>query len=174
MLLAGLALLGVIALPALHMKLGLPDGGSQPTSSTERRAYDLLTDGFGPGFNGPLTVVVDAPGPRASPSRSRLANGVVEGLEEHARRRCGRAGRPERGRRPHDRRRSRRRAARRRMRRRTSSTLIRDKADEVPAQTGVEAYVTGTTALNIDTADQLERRAAALHRGGRRAWRCCC
>ena len=48
--------------PALHMKLGLPDGGSSPTSTTERRAYDILTDAFGPGFNGQLTVVVDAPG----------------------------------------------------------------------------------------------------------------
>ena len=43
------------------MKLGLPDGSSEPTTSTERRSYDLLTEGFGPGFNGTLTVVVDAP-----------------------------------------------------------------------------------------------------------------
>ena len=60
-LLAGLALLSAVAIPATHMKLGLPDGGSQPTTSTERRSYDLLTEGFGPGFNGTLTVVVDAP-----------------------------------------------------------------------------------------------------------------
>src|SRR5262245_53296369 len=60
-LLAGLAVLGAIAIPALHMKLGLPDDGSWPTSTTERRAYDLLAKGFGPGFNGPLTIVVDAP-----------------------------------------------------------------------------------------------------------------
>ena len=43
------------------MKLGLPDGGSKPTENTERKAYDLLTEGFGAGFNGVLTVVVDAP-----------------------------------------------------------------------------------------------------------------
>src|SRR5262249_57855693 len=60
-LLAGLALLGSIAIPALHMKLGLPDDGSWPTSTTERRAYDLLAKGFGPGFNAPLTIVLDAP-----------------------------------------------------------------------------------------------------------------
>ena len=60
-LLTGLALLTVVAIPATHMKLGLPDGSSEPTTSTERRSYDLLTEGFGPGFNGTLTVVVDAP-----------------------------------------------------------------------------------------------------------------
>ena len=74
------ALLGVIALPALHMKLGLPDGGSKPTSTTERRAYDLLTDGFGPGFNGPLTVVVDAPGLTESQQKA-VANATVKDLE---------------------------------------------------------------------------------------------
>ena len=56
-----MALLGAIAIPATHMKLGLPDDGASPTTSTERRAYDLLTEGFGPGFNGPLTAVVYAP-----------------------------------------------------------------------------------------------------------------
>ena len=57
----GSRLLGTIALPATHMELGLPDDGSQPADTTERQAYDLLDEGFGPGFNGPLTVVVDAP-----------------------------------------------------------------------------------------------------------------
>ena len=51
----------VAAVPATHMKLGLPDGGSKPTDNTERRAYDLLSEGFGPGFNGVLTAVVHAP-----------------------------------------------------------------------------------------------------------------
>jgi RND superfamily putative drug exporter len=61
-LVAGLVLLSICAIPATHLKLGLPDGGSKATSTTERRAYDLLTEGFGAGFNGTLTVVVDAPG----------------------------------------------------------------------------------------------------------------
>ncbi|MFF3378663.1 MMPL family transporter [Streptomyces sp. NPDC002680] len=52
--------LGVIAIPTASMTLGLPDDGAQPTDTTQRRAYDLLSDGFGPGFNGPLVVVVDA------------------------------------------------------------------------------------------------------------------
>jgi RND superfamily putative drug exporter len=54
--------IGIIALPTLDLQLGLPDDSSKPTSTTERRAYDLLTEGFGAGFNGPLTLVVYDPG----------------------------------------------------------------------------------------------------------------
>jgi RND superfamily putative drug exporter len=59
-LLLGVVGLGAAAVPAASLQLGLPDDGSQPTSTTQRRAYDLLSEGFGPGFNGPLMVVVDA------------------------------------------------------------------------------------------------------------------
>ncbi|WP_432058391.1 MMPL family transporter [Streptomyces sp. bgisy022] len=59
-LLLGVVGLGAAAVPAGSLELGLPDDGSQPTSTTQRRAYDLLSEGFGPGFNGPLVVVVDA------------------------------------------------------------------------------------------------------------------
>ncbi|NEE16407.1 MMPL family transporter [Streptomyces sp. SID7499] len=59
-LLLGVIGLGAAAVPAASLELGLPDDGSQPTSTTQRRAYDLLSEGFGPGFNGPLMVVVDA------------------------------------------------------------------------------------------------------------------
>ncbi|MEU1530440.1 MMPL family transporter [Streptomyces fagopyri] len=59
-LLLGVVGLGAAAVPAASLELGLPDDGSQPTSTTQRRAYDLLSDGFGPGFNGPLMLVVDA------------------------------------------------------------------------------------------------------------------
>jgi putative drug exporter of the RND superfamily len=49
-----------LALPTLGwVNLGSSDAGSNPTSSTTRRAYDLLAEGFGPGFNGPLLVSVD-------------------------------------------------------------------------------------------------------------------
>ncbi|MFF0111143.1 MMPL family transporter [Streptomyces prasinus] len=61
-LLLGVVGLGAAAIPASSLELGLPDDGSQPTSTTQRRAYDLLSEGFGPGFNGPLVVVVDAKG----------------------------------------------------------------------------------------------------------------
>ncbi|MFJ6012359.1 MMPL family transporter [Streptomyces sp. NPDC092952] len=52
--------LGLISVPALDLRLGMPGDEAQPVSTTQRRAYDALADGFGPGFNGPLTVVVDA------------------------------------------------------------------------------------------------------------------
>ena len=54
-LLAGVVALGLAAIPMSRMELGLPDDGSQPVSTTQRRAYDMLSDGFGPGFNGPLS-----------------------------------------------------------------------------------------------------------------------
>jgi len=55
------ALLALIA-PARHMHFGFPDAGNSPESFTTRRAYDLLSRGFGPGFNGPLLVVATADG----------------------------------------------------------------------------------------------------------------
>ncbi|MFH8340067.1 MMPL family transporter [Streptomyces sp. AM6-12] len=61
-LLLGVIGLGAAAVPVSSLELGLPDDGSQPTSTTQRRAYDLLSEGFGAGFNGPLMVVVDAKG----------------------------------------------------------------------------------------------------------------
>ncbi|MGH8868844.1 MAG: MMPL family transporter [Actinomycetes bacterium] len=54
----GVGVLLVLAIPLTSMRLGIPDAGSDPTSDTDRRAYDLITDGFGPGFNGPLSIVL--------------------------------------------------------------------------------------------------------------------
>jgi putative drug exporter of the RND superfamily len=53
------AVLLALAAPALQMKTGFPDAGDDPTSTTHRRAYDLLAEGFGPGFNAPLLLVAD-------------------------------------------------------------------------------------------------------------------
>ncbi|MFJ1801848.1 MMPL family transporter [Streptomyces sp. NPDC088180] len=58
-LLVGVLGLGVIAVPAASLEMGLPDDGAQSESTTQRQAYDMLSDGFGPGFNGPLMTVVD-------------------------------------------------------------------------------------------------------------------
>lgn len=72
-LVAGVIGLGAIAVPAASLEMGLPDDGSQPTSTTQRRAYDTLSDGFGPGFNGPLMIVVDgaeAGGAKAAADRT--------------------------------------------------------------------------------------------------------
>jgi uncharacterized membrane protein YdfJ with MMPL/SSD domain len=152
-LFAGLAVIGIVALPALHMRLGLPDGGSKSTSTTERRAYDLLTENFGPGFNGPLTIVVDAPH-LTSGQQAQLASGVAAGLKEFP----GVA------------------AVSKPIQNQTGEVTIvqvtpttspastqtkdlvshlREKADEIQAESGIEAFVTGTTALNIDTDETL-------------------
>ena len=56
---AVVALLGVVAIPALSLDLALPNNGSEPRGSTQREAYDMVSDGFGAGFNGPLVVAVD-------------------------------------------------------------------------------------------------------------------
>ena len=54
---AALAVLLVLAVPVLGLRLGQTDDGSQPESTTRRQAFDLLADGYGPGFNGPLVLV---------------------------------------------------------------------------------------------------------------------
>ena len=54
--------LGMVAIPALSLDLNLPGGGQEPADSTQRKAYDLISEGFGPGYNGPLLVAVDLTG----------------------------------------------------------------------------------------------------------------
>ena len=54
---AALAVMLVLLIPALSIRLGSSDQGNDPAASTTRKAYDLLAQGFGPGFNGPLLVV---------------------------------------------------------------------------------------------------------------------
>jgi len=155
--LAGLVLLLGAAVPALHMKLGLPDGGSKPTTNTERRAYDLLTEGFGPGFNGVLTAVVDAPN-KTKEQQAQIANEVTDALKEFPN--VAAVSPPQQNEKGD-----------------VTISLVtpktgpasdetkdlveymREQAKTIPEKYGLSAYVTGTTALNIDTADTL---AAAL------------
>jgi len=59
--LVGLGALCVIAIPALNMRIGVPDDGNAPTHTTQRIAYDELAAGFGPGFSGPIQAVVELP-----------------------------------------------------------------------------------------------------------------
>ncbi|MFM2352818.1 MAG: hypothetical protein RLZZ608_224 [Actinomycetota bacterium] len=54
-----IAVLGVLSIPASSLDLNLPDGGSEPAGSTQREAYDLIADAFGPGTAGPLLVTLD-------------------------------------------------------------------------------------------------------------------
>ncbi|WP_406031964.1 MMPL family transporter [Nocardioides sp. NBC_00163] len=58
-LVGGAVLMIALAAPVLALNLGFPDDGTKPESRTERRAYDLIADGFGPGANGPLVIAVD-------------------------------------------------------------------------------------------------------------------
>ncbi len=61
------------------VRLGASDQGTQPTNQTARRAYDLLAEGFGPGFNGPIPIVVDVNGDEgAAAARLRGRPGARE------------------------------------------------------------------------------------------------
>ncbi len=59
--LAALAVLGLLAIPLFSMRLAFTDAGNDPQSLTTRQAYDLLAQGFGPGFNGPLVLAAEVP-----------------------------------------------------------------------------------------------------------------
>lgn len=82
-LLAAVAVLGVVSIPALDLRLGMPDDSTAAPDTTQRKAYDLLAAGFGPGFNGPLTVVVDGAAGSAKAAADRVAQ-VTRGLGDVA------------------------------------------------------------------------------------------
>jgi RND superfamily putative drug exporter len=60
---AATAVLLALAAPALGMRLGFPDAGNDPPDTMTRQAYDLNTEGFGPGTNGPLVIAAELPDP---------------------------------------------------------------------------------------------------------------
>jgi putative drug exporter of the RND superfamily len=63
----------VLAIPLFSITLGQPDNGTNPTSDSSRQAYDLISQGFGVGVNGPLTVVVKLPNQSSSANSSLLS-----------------------------------------------------------------------------------------------------
>ncbi|MYW63692.1 MMPL family transporter [Streptomyces sp. SID8379] len=69
-----LAVITVLALPTLSLHLGTSDQGNNPRTSTTRQAYDLLADGFGPGVNGPLTLVTQVDGAQDKAALQHLAS----------------------------------------------------------------------------------------------------
>ncbi|MFE1025368.1 MMPL family transporter [Streptomyces sp. NPDC058818] len=150
-LLLGVIGLGAAAIPAASLELGLPDDGSQPTSTTQRRAYDLLSEGFGPGFNGPLMVVVDAKGSDAPKQVFTDVSNEIEGLDDVV---AVTPPAPNKG--------------------GDTATItvipdskpssvqtedlvhaIRDAGGDIKADTGAETLVTGSTAMNIDVSEKL-------------------
>jgi RND superfamily putative drug exporter len=149
----GLVVMLVAAIPALDLRLGLPDDGSQPESNTERKAYDRLTEGFGPGFNATLTAVVNAPDvPRDD--QIRLAQNLADSLQGYPG--VAAVSAPSQNF-THD-------VTVVTVIPTTSPTsdetkdlveALRGEADRIKEETGIDAFVTGTTAVNIDTADSL-------------------
>jgi RND superfamily putative drug exporter len=150
-LLLGVVGLGAAAIPAASLELGLPDDGSQPTSTTQRRAYDLLSEGFGAGFNGPLLVVVDAKGSDAPKEAFTAVSDGIKGLDGVV------AVTPPAPNKAGD-----------------TATItvipdskpssvqtedlvhaIRDAGDGIQADTGAETLVTGATAMNTDVSQKL-------------------
>ncbi|MEU5273665.1 MMPL family transporter [Streptomyces hygroscopicus] len=150
LLIAGLGL-GAVAVPALSLELGLPGDESKSVQTTQRRAYDLLSEGFGPGFNGPLTVVVDMSEATDAPATTDLVVTTVRGVDGVAS-----VGDP--------------------VLSRTKDTAvltvvprtapnsgetkdlvhaIRGAVSGVEADTGAGILVTGTTALNIDISEAM-------------------
>ncbi len=72
---AALIVMLALAVPALSLRLGSSDAGQDPESTTTRKAYDLLAEGFGPGFNGTLQIVVKTPNGKADlPEVQQLAD----------------------------------------------------------------------------------------------------
>jgi len=72
---AATGVLVVLAIPLFSLRLGQLDAGTNPTSESIRRAYDLIATNFGPGANGPLTVVVQLPsGNSPQANQTLLAN----------------------------------------------------------------------------------------------------
>ncbi len=72
-LVLGVVLLLGLAAPATALRLGMPDDGNYPQARTERRAYDLIADGFGPGAISPMVIAVDTAGDGSAPARIAAA-----------------------------------------------------------------------------------------------------
>jgi putative drug exporter of the RND superfamily len=81
--LVGLAVLITLTIPLFSIRLGLADAGNDPEELTTRRAYDLLSEGFGPGFNGPLVLAAELSGPDDLQTLSTVAAaaGSVQGVQ---------------------------------------------------------------------------------------------
>jgi len=72
------ALLLALAAPALGMRLGFPDAGNDPPDTMTRQAYDLISEGFGPGTNGPLVIAAELPNRAAARDVGALAAQIRE------------------------------------------------------------------------------------------------
>ncbi|CAM5238811.1 membrane protein [Streptomyces spiroverticillatus] len=78
LLVVGIAGLGALALPVQDMRLALPDAGTAAVDSPARKAYDLTSEGFGPGFNGRLLAVVTSDDPAQTKTATAQAAGIIK------------------------------------------------------------------------------------------------
>ncbi|MFI8069534.1 MMPL family transporter [Streptomyces sp. NPDC086033] len=151
-LILGVVGLGALALPMTSLQLGMPGDEAKPTSTTERRAYDALAEGFGPGFNGPLTVVVDAKGDDDAQAAAAAISkdiGATKGIVSVSPARFNGAGDtavfsvvPSTA--PTD------------EKTKDLVTAIRGERPGIESETGATYEVTGTTALNIDISEKVQ------------------
>ncbi|MET8742445.1 MMPL family transporter [Streptomyces sp. NPDC004728] len=150
-LLVGVIGLGTVAVPAASLEMGLPDDGSQPTSTTQRRAYDMLSEGFGPGFNGPLMVVVDTADSSDGKTAAKQVSDEISGMKGVV------AVTPAQFNKagdtamitvvPKDRPSS--------VETENVVHSIRDAGKDIKSDTGAEVLVTGSTAMNIDFSQKM-------------------
>ncbi|UUU21563.1 MMPL family transporter [Streptomyces sp. DSM 40750] len=151
-LILGVLGLGALAVPMTDLQLGMPGDEAKSTSTSERRAYDALAEGFGPGFNGPLTIVVDARGADdAKGAAETIAKeiGATKGVVSVSPAQFNEAGDtavfsavPATA--PTD------------ERTKDLVTVIRDERPGIESGTGATYEVTGSTALNIDISDKVQ------------------
>ncbi|MFE9492048.1 MMPL family transporter [Streptomyces sp. NPDC006641] len=151
-LVVGVIALCALAVPAASLQLGLPDEGSQPENTTQRRAYDLISENFGPGFNGPLLAVADvkdSDNPKQAVSEVSAVLKDVDGVSAVSPPRFNEAGDtamitviPE----------SRPGSAE------TEGVVhaIRDEGGDVVGESGGRLMVSGSTAMNIDVSQKLD------------------
>ncbi|MFF3379487.1 MMPL family transporter [Streptomyces sp. NPDC002680] len=151
MLVVSVVGLGLLAIPAMSLRLTLPDDSMASPGSTQRVAYDTLSKGFGPGFNGPLTVVVDARDSDDPKAAAENAYATISELPDVA------AVRPAAFNEAGD-------VALITAIPKSSPTSqatkdlvadIRDHSDALHKDTGADLMVTGTTAVNIDVSTKL-------------------
>jgi RND superfamily putative drug exporter len=155
--LSATAILLVLAAPLASIRLGFGDNGNAPKSTTVRRAYDMLAEGFGPGFNGPLFITVQgetAKSPEALQSFVATLNGT-EGIAFAQGMPASKDGSlslvmayPTTS--PQD---------------AQTEALIRNLRTNVIPQTGVEAKVGGFTAAGVDFAESIGGRMPYLFLG---------
>ncbi len=79
---ATISVLVIMAIPLSEMRLGLPDGGSEPTDSSAYKSYTLVSEAFGPGFNGQITTVLELNEPVAEQDTLTLQSELASALAE--------------------------------------------------------------------------------------------